>query len=134
VGQAPTDHPNTGVAKTWKEALPFPGSTQMKYTAELFTSIAWWTLRPDDSLLVEQPGATDPARYISVSRSEKGDLALIYLPVGGEVNLKAGILAEGLAAEWFDPRTGQRTTAQAVAPGTFRAPEEQDWVLLLKKK
>ena len=39
VGQPPTDHPKTGIAKTWREALSFPGSTQMKYLEEFFASI-----------------------------------------------------------------------------------------------
>jgi len=134
VGEPPTDHPSTGVAKTWREALSFPGSTQMKYLGELFNSIPWWTLRPDDNLLAEQPGGMNPAAHVSASRSERGDLAMVYLPVGGELKLRPGILAEGLTAEWFDPRTGRRTPATPEAPSTFRAPEEQDWVLLLRPK
>jgi len=54
--------------------------------------------------------------------------------VGGEVKLKPGILADGLKAEWFDPRTRHRSAAQVAAPETFRATEEQDWVLVLLKK
>jgi hypothetical protein len=106
VGQPPTDHPWTGTAKTWREALSFPGSTQMKYTAELFNSIRWWTLRPDDGLLVEQPGASDTARHISASRSEIGDLALIYLPVGRRSEVESGSVEGGLnsrvvrSSEW----------------------------------
>jgi hypothetical protein len=134
VGQPPTDHPDTGVAKTWREALSFPGSTQMKYLADLFTSIPWWTLRPDDNLLVEQPGRENPARHISASRSEQGNLAVVYLPVGGELRLSPGVLGQDLTGEWFDPRTGRRAPAVQVEPNTFRAPEEQDWVLLLRVK
>jgi hypothetical protein len=134
VGEPPTDHPDTGVAKTWREALSFPGSTQMTYLGELFTSIPWWTLRPDDNLLVEQPGGNNPARHVSASRSERGDLAVVYLPIGGELKLRPGVLAEGLTPEWFDPRTGRRTPATPEAPNTFRAPEEQDWVLLLRPR
>ncbi len=134
VGQPPTDHPSTGVAKTWKEALPFPGSTQMKYVAEFFTSIPWWTLQPDDNLLVEQPGEADPSRHVSAARSEKGDLAVIYLPVGGAVRLKTGVMLKDLRSEWFDPRTGRKSPAQEEGPGTYHSPEEQDWVLLLQKK
>jgi Putative collagen-binding domain of a collagenase len=55
------------------------------------------------------------------------------LPVGGEVGLKAGILTRGLQARWFDPRTGRSTAAQPTGDNTFRAPNELDWVLLLRK-
>ena len=58
---------------------------------------------------------------------------MLYLPVGGEVTLKAGALPAGLRAEWFDPRTGQRTPAEGAGPGTFRAPDEQDWMLVLRR-
>jgi Protein of unknown function (DUF4038)/Domain of unknown function (DUF5060)/Putative collagen-binding domain of a collagenase len=133
VGQPPTDHPDTGVAKTWRESLPFPGSTQMKYLEGFFTSFPWWELRPDDKLLSGQPGGDDPALYVSAARSEKGDLAVLYLPVGGEVRLKAGILTKGLQAKWFDPRTGQSTAARPTGDNTFHAPNELDWVLLLRK-
>ena len=47
--------PAPGVAKTWREALSFPGSTQMKYLDKFLTSIAWWTLRPDPNLITQQP-------------------------------------------------------------------------------
>jgi hypothetical protein len=133
VGQPPTDHPKTGVAKTWREALSFPGSTQMKYLEQFFTSFAWWKLKPDNHLLFEQPGGDDPARHVSASRSEEGDLAVIYLPVGSEVKLRAGVLASGLRASWFDPRSGQSTAAQPIGADTFRAPNELDWVLLLRQ-
>jgi hypothetical protein len=131
VGQPPTDHPNTGIAKTWREALSFPGSTQMKYLEEFFTSIVWWTLRPDANLLAEQPGGDDPARHVSGSRSENGDLMVMYLPVGGKLRFKAGTLREDLRAEWFDPRTGQRMFIQSSGQDAFQAPDQQDWVLLL---
>jgi hypothetical protein len=134
VGQPPTDHPNTGIAKTWREALSFPGSTQMKYLDEFFTSIAWWTLRPDANLLAEQPGGDDPARHVSGSRSENGDLMVMYLPVGGKLRFKNGTLREGLQAEWFDPRTGQRMPIQSSGQDAFQSPDQQDWVLLLSQE
>jgi hypothetical protein len=100
---------------------------------EFFTSLAWWTLRPDDSLLAEQPGRDDPARYISASRSESGDLAVIYLPAGGRVKLKGGALKDGLRAEWIGPRTGQRTEIQGSLISQLVAPDHQDWVPLLNE-
>ncbi len=132
-GKTPTDHPRTGVAKTWRQALALPGSTHMKHLAELFTSLPWWQLRPADDLLAEPTGRADPARQIAAARTDKGDLALFYLPVGGEVTLKPGSLAEGLRAAWFDPRTGQHRPAQQRAPGKFQAPDQQDWLLVLRQ-
>jgi hypothetical protein len=73
----------------------------------------------------------DPARHVAASRSEDGDLALLYLPVGGTAPLKEGVLRDGLKAEWFDPRTGKRTPVPTPRAGEFLAPDAQDWVLLL---
>lgn len=134
VGQPPTDHPTTGVAKTWREALSFPGSTQMKYLEEFFTSIAWWTLRPDDNLLAEQPDGDDPVRHVSASRSENGDLVVLYLPMGGGVRIKDNALRKDLQATWFDPRSGQTMLTQSSEANVFQAPDRQDWILLLHSK
>jgi hypothetical protein len=106
----------------------------MKYLEEFFTSIAWWTLRPDANLLAEQPGGDDPARHVSASRSENGDLVVMYLPVGGELRFKEGTLRKDLQAGWFDPRTGRRMPIQSSGEGVFQAPNQQDWVLLLHNK
>jgi hypothetical protein len=133
VGETPADHPKTGVARTWREALSLPGSTHMRHLAELFTSLPWWTLRPAPDLLAAQPGEDDPARHISAARSEPGDLALFYLPVGGELRLKANSLPGNLSAEWFDPRTGQRRAAASTTPGIYQALDTQDWALVLRK-
>ncbi len=130
--QEPPDHKGTGIAKTWREALDLPGSTHVKYAADLFASLPWWQLRPYQELLVAQPGGDDPAKYVAAAWSDNGDLAVVYLPVGGEVRLKMDRLEEGLKSEWFDPRTGKRKEAKGDA-GKYRAPDEQDWVLVVRK-
>jgi hypothetical protein len=134
VGQPPTDHPGTGVAKTWREALSFPGSTQMKYLEMFFTSIDWWSLRPDATLVAQQPNSDDPGAHISSARSERGDLAVFYLPIGGAIKLDRTALKKSLHAQWFNPRNGQRIVATAVDQDLFSAPDQQDWVLLLSQK
>jgi hypothetical protein len=126
----PLNHERTGVARPWHEAMSLPGSTQMKHVARLFASLPWWRLRPDDGLLAVQPGGDDPARHVSAARTDDGKVAVLYLPVGGEVRLTA---AEW-RGEWFDPRTGGRQPAGGAEPGTFRAPDDRDWVLLLRKE
>jgi hypothetical protein len=132
--KVPLNHNGSGVAKPWQEAMALPGSTHMKHLAALFTSLPWWQLRPDaEGLLAAQPGRDEPARHVAAARTENGDVALLYLPVGGAVTLKSGALSNSPQAEWFDPRTGARTPAQAAGQGTFHAPDAQDWVLLLRR-
>jgi hypothetical protein len=134
VGQPPTDHPTTGAARTWREALSFPGSTQMKHLETFFTSIPWWTLRPNSNLLAEQPSGDDPAGHVSGAVSENKDLAVFYLPVGGKLTLKKGAVKEGLRAHWFNPRTGHKISVKRSEQGVYQTPDQQDWVLLLARK
>jgi hypothetical protein len=129
----PLAHDSTGMAKPWHEAMALPGSSDMKHMAALFTSLPWWQLRPADDLLTAQPGGDDPARHVSAARTESGDVVLLYLPVGGDVELISGAIHSSLRAEWFDPRTGQRKPAERTGAGKFSAPDKQDWVLLLRK-
>lgn len=121
----PLLHKGTGIAKPWFEAMKLPGSEQMKYLHELFASLRWWELRPDATLVRGQ--SNDPAKFIAAGRTTSGDAALLYLPVGGNVNVNATITR----AEWFNPRNGQRQAATA-EQGSFRAPDAQDWVLQLQ--
>ncbi len=126
----PLNHERSGEAKPWQQAIQLPGSTQMRYVAEVFESLPWWRLRPAPSLLAKQPGANDPARFVSASLSADNDAAVFYLPVGGAIELSAA-LPPGLShAEWFDPRTGESQPAQRTGNG-YRAPDQQDWVLVL---
>jgi hypothetical protein len=123
----PLLHKGTGIAKPWKEAMKLPGSEQMKYLHELFASLRWWELRPDPSLIGTQ--AVEPAKFIAASRTVRGNAAVVYLPVGGEVAINATIEK----AEWFNPRTGQWSTAKN-EQGKFQAPDQQDWLLKLRLK
>jgi hypothetical protein len=62
-------------------------------------------------------------------------VTVIYAPVGGEITLKKGAIGDNTNAQWFNPRNGERTPA-ALQTGadsiTVRAPDEQDWVLVLQ--
>jgi len=128
----PFDHAYTGVAKPWHIAKDLPGASSMKHMTNFFTSIEWWKLRPAQSLLAVQPGDGDSARFISAAKSGKGDLAVFYLPAGGEVSFSPDQLVKDVRAEWFDPRTAQRFPADSTTPGRYSAPDDQDWVLLVR--
>lgn len=129
----PLEHPNTGVARPWREAMAFAGSLHMKYVAELFTSLPWWELRPQPDLLAAQPGQRDGARHISVSRTDSGGAILAYLPAGaGELRFKNGVV-KGLEARWYNPRTGEWLDPRPGDSGRFVPPDAEDWVLLLRR-
>ena len=135
----PMDHPNAGVPLPWNEAVLMPGAEQMGYLHALFASIEWWRLRPAQKILAVQPGDGNMARYISVACSQECDLAVAYLPFGGELVLKSTDEIDfpaGLISRFFDPRTGtwqpgtmreesegESTTVHIAAPGGG-----EDWV------
>jgi Protein of unknown function (DUF4038)/Domain of unknown function (DUF5060)/Putative collagen-binding domain of a collagenase len=125
----PLNHERTGLARPWHEAMALPGSTHMQHAAALLTSLPWWQLHPDERLLDAQPGGEDPARHVSAAGTADGAVAVLYLPVGGEVRLSVG----AMRGEWSDPRTGDRQPARDEGKGRFRAPDDQDWVLLLRR-
>ena len=121
------NHDRFGVARPWTEAVRLPGSTQVRHLAELFASIEWWTLRPKQELVVNQ--SDEPQGHIGAAMSEASDLAVLYLPRGGEIRLDPDLLPAGFKAFWYDPRTGERTP---VGSSTFSAPSDDDWALVIE--
>ncbi|MBI3973270.1 MAG: DUF4038 domain-containing protein [Chloroflexi bacterium] len=130
----PVAHPNTGTPLPWQEALHMPGAEQLHYLYDSFTSFAWWTLRPDQSLLREQPDARDVLRYVTAARSDDGSLAALYLPAGGTVTIDASHLSRPLRATWLNPRDGARASGPIVGErsASLDAPDTQDWLLVLE--
>ncbi len=123
----PLLHKGTGIAKPWFEAMNLPGSRQMKFLVQAFAGLRWWELRPDAALLASQN--SEAGKFIAAARTSRGDAALIYLPVGGEVIITTAVAS----AEWFNPRNGQ-TQSAAPSQNKYRAPDEQDWLLKLRLK
>jgi hypothetical protein len=131
----PTDHPSTGVPLPWQRALHMPAAEQMAHVVSLFTALEFWRLRPWPELLAGQPGTEAPGRHIAAARTERGDLAVVYVPEDRSVSLLKSALPHEFKAQWFDPRSGQESAAPADARGgalSFATPAEGDWVLLLR--
>ncbi|MCC6395351.1 MAG: DUF4038 domain-containing protein [Bryobacterales bacterium] len=124
----PMAHPDTGMAPSWREAMNLPGSTQMKYLVKLFTSLEWWRLRPAPNQILDQPGQTDPARFVPLAVADDGSFSLAYLPVGVTVKIKSKLSGR---ARWFNPRNGEWSGERTFSHGTteFAAPDSSDWVL-----
>jgi hypothetical protein len=97
----------------------------MKHVAELMRSIDWWRLRPADGLLTSQPGGGDPAKFVAAARTPEGDLALVYLPVGGEVRIKLDQLGQEPRGTWLDPRTGETGDAESLEAKNAREAQQK---------
>ena len=128
-GEEPTDHRGTGVAKVWSEAIHLPAAGQMKHVRDLFESAEWTKLRPAPSLLSEQPGDNDPAKFIAAAATPDETIMVFYTPVGGTLPVKPFVQKRIAVIEWVNPRTGEKT------PGDekFTTPDAQDWVLVIRR-
>ncbi len=104
---------------------------------DFFTSLTWWTLRPDTNLVVSvQPhpnakGQVKAPRPFA-ARNAGGDLAAVYVPNGGVVTLKDELLKDQLKPLWFSPQDGGMRNARALRGRVYRTPTAEDWVLLLR--
>jgi len=128
----PHNHPDTGLARPWHEALRLPGSTHLQHLADLFTHVPWPRLRPDPDLVTSSQ-RSDARLPMAAARSEAGDLAILYLPRGGSVYLRTNRLSSTLRRSWFDPRTGRRHESVPLTSRTLQAPDHRDWVLVLQR-
>jgi Protein of unknown function (DUF4038)/Domain of unknown function (DUF5060) len=134
------DHPLTtaqwGPVLTWEEGLALPGGAQLQHLHACYESVAWWKLEP-------ALGAMEPAGDVLVKADGVNTLLLYFLP-GGKVSPSASLvrMPEGgnYLAGWFDPRTGKRAPLETVLTVKNarlplpRRPDEQDWMLILKRK
>jgi len=125
-------HERLGTIPPWPAGLETEGIASMTVLRAFFESGPWTALLPAPEVLAEQPGtAKNPERFIAAAATEDRSWAVVYLPEGGKIKLKGGVLKGPASARWFDPRTGQQREAGALADsgGVFTAPDSRDWVL-----
>ncbi len=131
----PLDHPNSGVAEPWFEALNYPGSKQMTIVRNTLESLPWWRLEPNRFLLASEPDQVDWLAYPMPASTSDGKFALLYLPDNPLLDLNLSSFGNAKAT-WIDPRTGARTGAgslKGAARITVRTPGAGDWLLVLRK-
>ncbi len=126
----------------WWEALDQPGAGQMQHARHLLESRPILTRIPDDTLLVPETAPTaipGAGRYRFVAtRDRSGGWAAIYAPVGRAFTVQTGRLTgTALNVWWFNPRTGEATSAgriEKTETHRFVPPdpgETLDWILVL---
>lgn len=123
----PQNHPTTGVARPWREALHLDGAEQLRHLVALFDALQWWRLVPAPELVAQQPGGH---RHISASRSADGDLALVYVPEDRTLRLRLDGLRPDLAGTWTSAATGGTVMAD-LGDGQLQTPGPGDWWLCL---
>ena len=102
----PLNHPASGIARTWRDVLGFPGSASMSHLQAIFKSIEWWRLNPCQEMLANQPGIDSPLEFQSAACSPERNLAVVYAPFGGIVSIRPGFFSANLEAKCIDPSTG----------------------------
>jgi len=112
------------------------GLDHLLHLRRFFTELVpFASLRPAPGLATgnDRPGH----RPLALSTSEH-DLAVVYLPTGGDVTPNG--LDGRYATKWFDPRTGELTSAAVWESGPLSPPSPPtderpgDWVLVLRRQ
>ncbi|HLH02608.1 MAG TPA: DUF4038 domain-containing protein [Bryobacteraceae bacterium] len=115
---------------TWRKSLTSEGARDMSVLKKIFASFDWWHLVPDDSILMEGPGAGREQN--AAARSADNSWRLVYLSHAGPVRVDmrvSGRFAEGF---WINPRDGSRVRDNsAVTVGTVKPPAGWEDALLL---
>jgi hypothetical protein len=124
----PLAHPGTGIAPTWREALAYPGATQMGYVRRFFEDLPWTELRPAPDL-VEQ-SATDPALFAACARTTDGNITVVYFPPRSTAQVRLHV-ADPKQIRWYNPRTG--TWQDRSSRGLLTPPDDNDWLLVFKQ-
>jgi hypothetical protein len=146
-GSAPVSGYNT-TTPLWKNNLNAPGVIAFGVLINLFNTIEWWDLVPDQSHKVGTAGYGTPAAtgtyqtndYVTVSATPDGTLALAYFPQGGNtLTVAMSTFAAPVTARWFDPTNGSyanietfsNTGTHEFSPLGNNAGGDTDWVLVL---
>jgi hypothetical protein len=116
----------------WQEWIDSPGANQMKIARDIFESVDWWNLVPDQSIILRN------SKGNAAARSSKGEWIMIYLTSRGPVQLKLDKIKSRSATGFsIDPRSGTRTEFGAfntAAINTFSLPDGwEDAILIFKK-
>jgi hypothetical protein len=129
----PVAHDLTGTPHPWSEALRLPAAEQLRHLRAAFETIPWWTLRPAQQLVREQPGESDVLRTVKAARADDCRLAVVYAPTGGTLSLDLSSLSAPLTATWHNPRTGERHPVEHAdaGPVDLRTPDDGDWLLVV---
>lgn len=105
---------------------------QIGHLRKFFTSLEWWKFIPADSLVSSPPKTTCWAMAIP------GEAYIVYLRGARlPVSLEPGARARAYSIRQFNPRTGEFISLAGARVSTryeYRAPDEQDWVVLLQAR
>jgi fibronectin type 3 domain-containing protein len=149
VGQIYGNHYTTSFASGWQSFLDGPGDLEIQYINQLFGTVAWWQLVPDQTHQVViagygtyngSNGNFTRATYCTTSWIS-GSWALTYCPNPSTLTVNLAEFSGPVTAQWYDPSNGAYTaisgspfqnsgTHQFTTPGNNHD-GNPDWVLVL---
>jgi hypothetical protein len=118
---------------SWRKWYNTPGAKQIMIMGNIFRSVKWWKLIPDQRVFVDQ------IKGNAAVRSADGDLILAYLtnPDPVKINMNIFVSLKTATATWIDPLTGNKTEIGSIpASGNHIFYPPKDWedaVLLIEK-
>jgi hypothetical protein len=115
-----------GRIEPWHTGLETSGVAAMTTLRRIMGALAWWTLRPHQRLIVQQPAPRDPKYFVAAALSTSGRFALVYTPEAQALSLRREPF---VSARWISPTDGTLQAAELSA--TMTPPGPGDWLLLL---
>ena len=117
----------------WRNWYRSEGAMQMKIMGDIFRSLEWWKLVPDESVFIDSVSGNVTAR------SKDGDWIITYLTNMNPLTLKLNTITalKKVTAWWISPVTGKRKkigTYDTSGNQIFLPPKNwRDAVLLIAK-
>jgi hypothetical protein len=99
-------------------------ATQLKFLYKFFTALPFWKMHPFNAVEGNAVVLADP-----------GNTYVAFFPHGGEASLDLSGVGQ-IERQWVNPRSGEYGKREVVRGGskvTFKAPDDNDWTLLLRK-
>jgi hypothetical protein len=142
------------LADGWEQNLDTTGVREFGYCQDLFSSLPWPSLVPDQThLLVTSgygtfwSGGTPSAGisqndYATAASTPDGKLALVYVPTSRTITVDLTRLSGAVTARWYDPTAGSyqsiagspfpNSASHAFAVPGVHADGASDWILVLE--
>jgi hypothetical protein len=134
-GEQAENHRAVPGVSPWHASINLPGSLQIGYLAGFLKQLPWWTFKPAQSMLSEQPGDEVAKHFVSVAISDDRSSILVYLPIGGQTMKLVNPERRRYEADWFDPENNTRHRGQGIGPAPLleiTSPLEGDALLWLR--
>ena len=124
---------------TWYEAIDGIGGEQMGYMKDFYDKAHFWEFNPYEDLDNKEDINPFGKKTPLVSINENRDKMIIYYGDGARKTMKINGLKNGeYAAMWFNPRTGEYSTAfenMKIVDGSWELPvkkEQGDWLMVVE--